>query len=137
MQNLNNLACSVSFAAGFTLGNFLGITIEAKMALGHLSVRVITRKDAVPLAETLRSANFGVTLVEGQGATGKVHVVMVVIPRRELAAVLAHIREFDARAFYSVDMVQATAAGIFPLVRRTLRTTGPGRMLAPELSAAA
>jgi uncharacterized protein YebE (UPF0316 family) len=123
MQNLNNLACSMAFAAGFTLGNYLGITLESKMALGSVIVRLITRRDASTLAESLRAANYGITLVEGQGATGPVQIVLAVIPRRELNAVIGRIKEFDAGAFYSVDMLQTTAAGIYPLARRQLRAS--------------
>jgi uncharacterized protein YebE (UPF0316 family) len=121
MQNLNNVACSASFAAGFTLGNYLGITLESKMAMGSVIVRLITRRDATALAESLRAANYGITLVEGQGATGRVQIILAVIPRRELNAVVGRIKEFDAGAFYSVDMLQTTAAGIYPLARRQLR----------------
>ena len=34
MQNLSNWACFAAFALGFTLGNYFGILIEKKLALG-------------------------------------------------------------------------------------------------------
>ena len=49
MSNLSDPACYIAFAAGFTLGNYLGITLEEKMALGSLVVRIITRHDATAL----------------------------------------------------------------------------------------
>ena len=35
MQNIGDSLCFIAFALGFTLGNFLGIVIENKLALGH------------------------------------------------------------------------------------------------------
>src|SRR5437870_12238868 len=34
MQNMSDLGCFLGFAAGFTLGNYLGVRIEKKLALG-------------------------------------------------------------------------------------------------------
>src|SRR5690349_12095077 len=45
MRNLGDLRCALAFAGGFTLGNFLGILIEQKLALGSVVVRTITNKD--------------------------------------------------------------------------------------------
>jgi uncharacterized protein YebE (UPF0316 family) len=45
MKNLNDPSCYLAFAAGFTLGNFLGILLEGRLALGTLLVRVITPRD--------------------------------------------------------------------------------------------
>src|SRR5207302_6179917 len=59
MQNLSDPGCFLGFACGFTLGNFLGILIEKKLALGNVVVRAITHKDATDLIESLRLAHFG------------------------------------------------------------------------------
>jgi uncharacterized protein YebE (UPF0316 family) len=128
MQNLSDVSCYIAFAAGFTLGNFLGILLEARLAIGTLLVRVITPRDATGLAEGLRAAGYGVTSLEGQGAAGPVQVVLTVVPRKELARVTAIIRGFDAGVFYSVDDVQAAARGVFPAARR-----GPKRLLPSAL----
>ncbi len=46
MQNLTNIVYYIAYAAGFATGNFVGIIIEDKMAIGKLVVRIITRKDS-------------------------------------------------------------------------------------------
>lgn len=117
MKNLSNLGCYVGFAAGFTLGNFLGVLLETKLALGNLVVRIVTHRDARELIESLRTAQFGLTLVDAEGATGPVTIILTVIQRRQLAEVVSLIRAFDSRAFYSVEGVQEAAAGIFPATR--------------------
>jgi uncharacterized protein YebE (UPF0316 family) len=120
MQNLSDPGCTLGFAAGFTLGNFLGICIEGRLALGTLVVRVITPHDAAPLVGGLREAGYGVTSQEGRGAAGPVRVVLTVVPRKELGKVTAIVKGFDPHAFYSVEDVQAAARGVFPAARRLI-----------------
>lgn len=114
MQNLNDPACFVAFAAGFTCGNYVGVLIEQKLALGRQLVRIITPRDPTELVAALKAAHYGVTCVQGQGATGPVQILMTLIERRQLASVVAIVTAFDPKAFYSVDSVQAANAGIFP-----------------------
>jgi uncharacterized protein YebE (UPF0316 family) len=124
MQNLSNPACFVAFAAGFAVGNFLGIQIERKLAMGSAVIRVITRQDSDALTGALRGANYGVTTLEGQGGTGPVRVVLTVVKRRELDRVVAIIKQHEPRAFYSIDELQSVAEGIFP-ARRGVLPGGP------------
>jgi uncharacterized protein YebE (UPF0316 family) len=114
MQNLSDLSCYLAFAGGFTLGNYLGVLIDAKLALGSLVVRIITHKEASPLIDGLKAADYGVTSISARGATGPVQVVLTVIRRREMGRVRAIIEAFDPRAFYSVDQLQSTAQGVAP-----------------------
>ncbi len=117
MRNLGDLSCSFAFAAGFTLGNYLGVLIDQKLALGYLVVRVITSRDPAELVDALKTAGYGVTSIDGRGSTGPVRIVLTVIPRRAFKAVVVLLRCFDANVFYSVDSLQTTAAGVFPLSR--------------------
>jgi uncharacterized protein YebE (UPF0316 family) len=117
MQNLDNLGCALGFAAGFALGNYLGICIEHKLALGNLVVRIITKKDGRELVHNLTEAGYGVTRVDGQGATGPVQVILTVIPRKALKNVVAVLKAFDPKVFYSVDDLQTASQGIFPTAK--------------------
>ena len=60
MQNLSDLGCYAGFASGFTLGNFLGVIIEKKLAIGNSIIHITTRKDAGELVESLAAAQYGV-----------------------------------------------------------------------------
>jgi uncharacterized protein YebE (UPF0316 family) len=118
MSNLGDWRCAAAFACGFTLGNFLGVLLEAKLAMGSVGVRMITHKNGARLIDDLRVANYGVTRIDAQGATGPVQIVYTVIKRKELAKVLQIARRFDPRVFYSVDDLHSAAAGVAPLRRR-------------------
>jgi uncharacterized protein YebE (UPF0316 family) len=117
MTNLTSVPCFVAFGSGFALGNYLGIWLEQKLAIGALVVRIITNHDAGELCTVLRAANCGVTSIDGQGATGAVQVLFTVINRKDYAKVLAMIEQCHPKAFVSVEDVRSARAGVFPMVR--------------------
>ena len=114
MQNLTNIVYYIAYAAGFATGNFVGIIIEDKMAIGKLVVRIITRKDASELIEALRSRNYGTTIVDAQGATGSVKLIFTVIKRKDVDDVVSLINHFNPKAFYSMEEVRTANEGVFP-----------------------
>jgi uncharacterized protein YebE (UPF0316 family) len=118
MQNLDDPACFLAFAGGFTFGNYLGMLAEKWLALGTVVVRTITGRDATPLIQDLQEAQFGVTTLDAEGARGPVKMVFTVVRRKELDGVLGIVRRFDPQAFYSVDDILETGPGTFPARRR-------------------
>jgi hypothetical protein len=54
------------------------------------------------LMQYLRSHNYGVTRIDGEGATGRVRMVFTIIRRQDLAHVVGVIEGFQPSAFYSV-----------------------------------
>ncbi|HZW04496.1 MAG TPA: DUF2179 domain-containing protein [Anaerolineaceae bacterium] len=116
MQNLGNAVHFIAYAAGFATGNYIGMTIEQRLAVGTLNVRTILAGPVESLIEALRSAGFGVTKVEGEGASGAVHLVYTVIRRKDLTRVAEIIHSVHPKAFISVDELQTAQAGVFPPV---------------------
>lgn len=110
MTNLDSPLCFAAFAGGFVAGNYLGMSLEQRLAIGSVLVRVITGRDSQGLVMLLRDAGCGVTRIGAHGLQGPVEIVFTVIRRRRLGEVLALIRRFDADAFYSIDELHATAA---------------------------
>ncbi len=121
MRNLTNVACYMAYAAGFATGTFVGLYLEEKLAMGLLMVRIVTRKGATPLIEYLQSANFGVTSVDAEGMTGKVHVIFTIIKRSDLSKVVEIIARFNPTAFYSVEDIRSVSKEVFPLKRSAYR----------------
>ena len=114
MQNFTNIAYYIAYAGGFAMGNFVGIYIEEKMAIGNLVVRIITNKDASALIEAFKSRNYGITIVDAQGATGSVKLIFTVIKRKDIDEVVGVIKYFNPKAFYSIEEVKAASEGVFP-----------------------
>ncbi|KKL44894.1 hypothetical protein LCGC14_2361130 [marine sediment metagenome] len=114
MKNLSNPACYIAYAGGFAMGNFVGLWIAERLSLGVVLVRVVTNKDATELVGYLKSADYGVTIIDGQGATGQVKVVFTIVPRREVKRVVDLIKKFNPNAFFTVEEVGFVEKGILP-----------------------
>jgi uncharacterized protein YebE (UPF0316 family) len=115
MQNLTNIYYYMAYACGFAMGNYVGIYIEEKMAIGTLVVRIITKKDASALIEALRSRNYGITIVDARGATGNVKLIFTVIKRNDADEVVGMIKHFNPKAFFSIEEARAASEGVFPV----------------------
>lgn len=114
MQNLTNIVYYIAYASGFTMGSFVGIIIESRLAVGKVVLRIITQRDATKLIAFLREEGYGVTVVDAEGATGNVKIIFTVINRKNLEAVVGAVQEFNPRAFFSVEDVRLAREGIFP-----------------------
>jgi uncharacterized protein YebE (UPF0316 family) len=113
MQNLTNVANYVAYASGFAIGNYIGIIIEEKLAMGKIVLQVITRLSASDLVDFLRNDGFSVTVVEATGATGPVRLLYTVIKRSQLSPVITHIKEFNPQAFYTIEDIRFASGGTF------------------------
>lgn len=107
----------IAYGGGFAAGTYIGMAIEEKISLGLTSVRIITRDDPADLMHYLRTHDYGVTSIDGEGATGNVKMVFTIIRRQDLPLVVNIIKQFNPTAFYSVEEVKSVAEGVFPLKR--------------------
>jgi uncharacterized protein YebE (UPF0316 family) len=131
MQNLGDPLCYMAFAGGFAIGNYLGVVIEEKLAIGNLVVRIITHKNGEEIVAGLKTANYGVTSLDAQGAKGPVQIILTVIPRKELRKVVNILKACDENVFYSVDDLQSASAGVFPESRKRMRILLPSLLRWP------
>ena len=107
MQNLTNGFNYLAFASGYAAGNYVGIFIEEKISMGVLMMRIITREEAKPLADALRSAGYGVTRLSGCGAHGPVHLIFTVIKRKNFRHVTEIVQTLHPNAFYTAEEVKS------------------------------
>lgn len=105
----------LAYGLGYATGTYVGILIEEKIAIGKVIIRIITKKDSEDLAEHLRDTGYGVTIFEGQGATGHVKLIYMTIERSDIDRILKIIKEFNPKAFFSIEEVRLAKEGIFPL----------------------
>ena len=113
MQNLDNYINYVAYAAGFATGNFVGMIIEEKLAVGILMIRVFAHDRGTELVQKLNSNGFGATTVEAHGAKEKVHLVYTIVHRNELESVIDLIEEFNPKAFFTIEDIKSVNEGIF------------------------
>ena len=114
MQNLSNPVCYVAYAGGFAIGNYVGMKVEEKLAIGLIVLRIITQKDASELIKVLREMGFGITEVDAIGKGKKVHVIYSIIKRHDVSVVVEKINNFNPKAFYTIEDIREVSQGVFP-----------------------
>ena len=120
MQNLNNPMTYIAYALGFALGNYIGISVEDKLAIGHLVVRIFVTKDEDEIMKKIIDAGFGVTSLKGKGATDEVTVLYSLIKRKNLDSFLEVINICQGKIFYSVESAKEAHLGIHPTSSRSM-----------------
>ena len=113
MKNLNNIACYLAWAGGFSAGTYVGLMIEERLALGLQVIRVITNQNCDKLLENLRLENHGVTVVDAQGAIGPVKMIFTILKRKNTGRVIELVRQHNPSAFYSIEDIKEINQGIF------------------------
>jgi uncharacterized protein YebE (UPF0316 family) len=121
MLHLDNVLCYIAYAGGFAMGNYVGLRIEDRLALGTLIIRVFLVNGECDMKQQLAEAGFGVTSIDAHGKNGDVKILYSVIKRRDLKQVVSIIEGCQSRAFYSVEEARSVKEGIFPKSGRTGR----------------
>src|SRR5674476_1440159 len=102
MQNLDNWVCYTAYAGGYATGNYIGMLIEEKLAVGIVQLQIITGNESDRLINALRLAGYGITHHNAfGGASGNsVSVIYSVVMRNDVDKVVKIIREYSPNAFY-------------------------------------
>ncbi len=126
MQNLNSWVCYVAYAGGFATGNYVGMLVDEKLAIGHELIRVITRVDATELASALRSDGYGVTTVKAAGMQGEVGILYIIVNRKSQKHAIQIIQEHNPNAFVTIQNIHYVNR---PPLEKDLLADGAGSRL--------
>lgn len=118
VKNVNSFTAYFGYAAGFAAGTYIGMKIEERLAIGTLVLRIILANDGDEMAHNLREAGYGVTIVNGEGASGAVKLLYTIIKRKDLRKVAGIIHAINPKAFFSVEEIRSAESGIFPVQNR-------------------
>lgn len=105
-QNVNNPLSYIAYAGGFATGTYVGMTLDEKLALGRVLVRVITPQPLPELIEFMKERNYRFTNVGGEGRFGKVNLLFTVMKREVLKEFISKVKEVDEKAFYTIESVK-------------------------------
>lgn len=115
IQNLDNFLCYLAYAGGFAVGNYVGIIIEEKLAMGVCLLRVMTRKNSVQLQESLKEQGYGFVNLSSDDIDGHENVIFVIVRRKEIPFVVGIIKKFNENAFFSIEDLRSVNEGEYPL----------------------
>jgi len=114
LDNMTHIVTYLAYAGGFATGNFVGMWLEDRLAIGHQVLRIITSKDAGNLIAHLKEKGFGVTSLNAEGMIGPVKIIFIILKRKDIPDIEQAIKNFNPKAFYSLEDVRLAREGIFP-----------------------
>lgn len=113
IKHLDNPLCLFGYAGGFAFGNFVGLIIEGRLAMGNRLVRIIQPGEAPELVDALRAEGQGVTVLDGHGVTGKVQLLFAIVRRRDVDKVMATVDRVAPSAFVSIEDIRQAHQGTY------------------------
>jgi Uncharacterized protein conserved in bacteria len=114
MQNLTNVTNYIAYASGFAMGNFVGIFIEQKLAVGIVLLRIITMKNAKELIAHFCGLGYRVTNVPAEANAGKVEIIFLPVKRKDIRSVITAIKRFNENALYTFEDVRVMSEWAIP-----------------------
>lgn len=118
MKNVDDPWKILAYGLGFASGTIIGSLIEERLAIGHVALQVIPADGtAEELLTVLRTAGYGVTVLEGRGMTGPKEVLLVSTDRKTLPRLSSIIEEFAPGSFVTVLETRNVQGGVIPYRR--------------------
>lgn len=103
MGDVTNAITYFAYALGFSVGTYVGMIIEEKMAIGTLLLQVISRNHKQELLEILRDKKIKAYDIQASGADGEVGIIYVIVTRKNYKKVAKSITQIDPKAFFAVE----------------------------------
>ena len=113
LDNLNEIQNLVAYAVGYGCGVIIGTKIEEKMALGYITVNVITADEDKKMPALLREKGYGVTDWSANGLEGNRSAMQILTPRKYELKLYATIKEMDPKAFIIVYEAKTIHGGFW------------------------
>ncbi|MFC2949491.1 DUF2179 domain-containing protein [Virgibacillus sediminis] len=131
LDNLDQIQNLIAYAVGFGLGVIIGTKIEEKLALGYITVNVVSSNPDIEFTRKLRDRGYGVTSWYSYGMDGDRLSMQILTPRKYELQLYQTIQEIDQKAFIiSYEPKQIHGGFWVKQVRR-------GRLMNPRKSKAA
>ncbi len=118
LQGLSDIPSLFFYALGFATGNYLGIFVEEKLAIGCANIQIISKTNSERLIHEIRQKGFGVTVVDGHGREGTVRkIIHVLIKRKDMKALMDLVEQIDDHAFITVLDTKKIMGGYFSKIK--------------------
>lgn len=99
LDNLNEIQNIVAYALGYGIGVIVGSMIEEKLALGYITVNVISSNPDIEFTRKLRDKGYGVTSWFAYGMDGDRLSMQILTPRKYELKLYETIKTLDPKAF--------------------------------------
>jgi uncharacterized protein YebE (UPF0316 family) len=113
LNDVQNPINVIGYAAGFATGNVIGMSIEERLAVGHIHLRIISPHRGAEIAERLREDGYAVTEVSARGKDGMVTVLNCNVKRKRMDQVDRVVTQIDDEAFLTAEDVSPIWRGFW------------------------
>ncbi len=103
VEHMDQTINLIGYALGFALGNIFGITLEQKVALGFSQINIVSLHHTDQIADKLRAAKFGVTILPAEGSVGGVSILLVIVKRKHQKKVMQIAESVDKHSFITIQ----------------------------------
>lgn len=108
IQHIDAWYLVIAYGAGFSAGNFLGLTLERRLAVGRELARIISYRPDSALAQELARRGWPVVELHGTRRNqAPVEVMYVVAARRRMPELLKLVHQYDPDALYTITDVKS------------------------------
>ncbi len=106
MKNLGDFTNVLAYCTGYSLGNYIGIMLENRLAIGIVVLRIVTKKDSSELVSFLREKRYSLSVIDAEGNLGAVSVILMNIKRSHVKKIIPIVYEFNPLATYTVEDIR-------------------------------
>ncbi|MBM7572779.1 DUF2179 domain-containing protein [Aquibacillus albus] len=99
LENLDRIENLVAYALGYGIGVIVGSKIEEKLALGYITINVISSNPDITFTKQLRDKGYGVTSWYAYGMDGDRLAMQILSPRKYELKLYETIKQIDPKAF--------------------------------------
>jgi uncharacterized protein YebE (UPF0316 family) len=99
LDNLNEIQNVIAYALGYGIGVVVGSIIEEKLALGYITVNVVSGNPDLNFTRRLREKGYGVTSWSAYGMDGDRLSMQILTPRKYELRLYEEIKDIDPKAF--------------------------------------
>lgn len=99
LDNLGRIENLIAYGLGYGIGVIVGSKIEERLALGYITVHVISSNPDLAFTRTLRENGYGVTSWGAYGMDGDRLAMQILTPRKYELNLYETIKQIDPKAF--------------------------------------
>lgn len=99
LENLGQIQNLIAYGLGYGIGVVVGSKIEEKLALGYITVNVVSSDPDLQFTKKLREQGYGVTSWQAYGMDGDRLAMQILSPRKYESNLYEAIKTIDPKAF--------------------------------------
>lgn len=99
LDNLGEIQNLIAYGLGYGIGVVVGSKIEEKLALGYITVNVVSSNPDIEFTRKLREKGYGVTSWQAYGMDGDRLAMQILSPRKYELNLYEAIKSIDPKAF--------------------------------------